>query len=170
MAGEERDTTLGLLLANPVTRARVLGEKAAVMLGYVAVVGLATGVGIWGGSTLASLGIGLGNALAAGVLQVLLGWVFGGLALLLGAGTGRVQVATYGTAGAAIALYVVDAFASLNTSLSGLEVLSPFHLASGSLPLENGMPWGYAAVLLLLAAVLVAASFPLFERRDLRQR
>jgi ABC-2 type transport system permease protein len=170
VAGEERDTTLGLLLANPITRARVLWEKTVVMLGYVAVVGIATAAGIAGGSALAGLGMDYGNILAAGVLQVLLGWAFGGLALLLGAATGRVAMATYGTVGAALVLYVVDAFAALNPSLEGLEVLSPFHLASGSLPLDNGMPWGNAAVLLVIAVVLVAAAFPLFERRDLRQR
>jgi ABC-2 type transport system permease protein len=170
VAGEERDTTMGLLLANPITRARVLWDKAVVMLGYVAVVGLATAAGIAGGSALAGLGIDYGNILAAGVLQVLLGWVFGGLALLLGAATGRVAIATYGTVGAALVLYVVDAFAALNPSLEGLEVLSPFHLASGSLPLESGMPWGNAAVLLAVAVVFVAAAFPLFQRRDLRQR
>ncbi len=170
VAGEEHDTTIGLLLANPITRSRVLWEKTVVLLAYVAVVGLATAAGIAAGSALGGLGIDNGNILAAGVMQVLLGWAFGGLALLLGAATGRVSLATYGTVGAAIVLYVVDAFAALNSSLEGLEVLSPFHLASGSLPLETGMPWGYAAVLLLLAVVLVAAAFPLFERRDLRQR
>ncbi len=170
VAGEEHDTTMGLLLANPITRSRVLAEKAAVMFAYVAVVGLATAAGIAGGSALAGLDMAYENILAAGVLQVLLGWTFGGLALLLGAATGRVQLATYGTAGAAIALYVVDAFAALNPRLEGLEIVSPFHLASGSLPLVNGMPWGYAGALLLAAAALVAAAFPLFEGRDLRQR
>lgn len=169
VAGEERDSTMGLLLANPISRTRVLWEKTVVMLGYVAVVAVATAAGIAGGSLLGGLGIDLGNIAAAGVVLVLLGWVFGGLALLLGAATGNARIATSGTAGAALALYVVDAFAALNPDLEGVAVISPFEYYSGSLPLFNGMPWGDAAVLLVLAVVLVGAAFPLFERRDLRQ-
>ena len=170
VAGEEHDSTMGLLLANPVPRWRVLAEKAAVMLAYVAVVGAATAGGIAAGSLLGGLGMDLGNVVAAGVMVTLLGWVFGGLALLLGAATGRVRVATLGTVGAAVALYVVDAFAAINPDWRALERLSPFDLANGGDPLLNGVAWAEAGVLLAIAAVLTAAAFPLFERRDLRQR
>ena len=170
VAGEEHASTMGLLLANPIPRWRVLAEKTVVMLVYVAMVAAATAGGIAAGSALGGLGMDMGNIAAAGVMAMLLGWVFGGLALLLGAATGRVRIATYGTVGAAIALYVVDAFAAINPDWRSLERLSPFDLANGGEPLRNGVAWAEAGVLLVIAAALIAAAFPLFERRDLRQR
>lgn len=170
VAGEEHDATMGLLLANPVSRARVLAEKAAVMVAFAPIVGVATFAGIAGGSLLGGLGLDLGNVAAAAALQVLLGLVFGGLALALGAATGRVAVAVYATAGAAVAAHVVNAFVSLNDQLAPWARISPFHYYASSEPLINGMPWGQAAVLALTAAALIALAFPLFQRRDLRQR
>lgn len=169
VAGEEHHATLGLLLANPVPRHRVLGEKALVMVAYVVVVGVATFAGIAGGSLLGGLGMDLANIAATAVMLVLLGLTFGGLALLLGAATGEVRLAVYGTAAAAVVTYVIDAFASINPDLADLGVVSPFYHYRSSEPLLNGLPWGHAAVLLVVAAVLVAAAFPLFARRDLRQ-
>lgn len=162
--------TLGLLLANPVPRRRVLAEKALVMAGAVAVVGLATFAGIAGGVLLGGLDMSIRNVAAAAVLLVLLGLVFGGLALLLGALTGRVGVAVYGTVGVAVVAYVVDAFAAVNPAWADWALATPFHYYGSTEPLVNGLAWGHAGVLLAVAVVLVAAAFPAFERRDLRQR
>lgn len=170
VAGEEHATTMGLLLANPITRARVLAEKTVVMLAYVAVVGAATAAGIATGSILGGLGMDLGNVAAAGLMATLLGWAFGGLALFLGAATGQVRVASLGTVAAAVVAYVVDAFGAINPGWRSLERLSPFDRYMGGEPLLNGVPWGDAAVLVVVAAVLIGAAFPAFERRDLRQR
>jgi len=111
----------------------------------------------------------LPNIAATAVMLVLLGLVFGGLALLLGAATGQVRTAVYGTTAVAVVTYVIDAFASLNPDLADLRLLSPFYYYRSTEPLLNGLPWGHAAVLLAAAVVLTAAAFPLFARRDLRQ-
>lgn len=169
VAGEEHNATLGLLLANPISRTRVLGEKTLVMVAFVVVVGLATFAGIAGGSLLGGLGMSIPNIAATSVMLILLGLVFGGLALLLGAATGQVRTAVYGTTAVAVVTYVIDAFASLNPDLADLGFLSPFYYYRSTEPLLNGLPWGHAAVLLAVAVVLTAASFPLFARRDLRQ-
>ncbi len=169
VAGEEHNATLGLLLANPISRTRVLREKTLVTVLFVVVVGLATFAGIAGGSLLGGLGMSLPNIAATAVMLVLLGLVFGGLALLLGAATGQVRTAVYGTTAVAVVTYVIDAFASLNPDLADLRLLSPFYYYRSTEPLLNGLPWGHAAVLLAAAVVLTAAAFPLFARRDLRQ-
>jgi len=169
VAGEEHNATLGLLLANPVSRTRVLAEKTLVMVTFVVVVGLATFAGIAGGSLVSGLGMSIPNIAATAVMLVLLGLTFSSLALLLGAATGQVRIAVYGTTAVAVVTYVIDAFASINPDLADLGLASPFYYYRSTEPLLNGLPWGHAAVLLVTAALLTAAAFPLLARRDLRQ-
>lgn len=47
-------------------------------------------------------------------------------------------------------------------------MISPFHFYAADDPLVNGASWESVLVLKLFAVVLVAAAFPLFQRRDLR--
>ena|GEM_PF-5238763 len=47
-------------------------------------------------------------------------------------------------------------------------MISPFHFYAVDDPLVNGASWESVLVLKLFAVVLVAAAFPLFQRRDLR--
>ena len=159
---------MALLLANPITRSRVVLEKAAVMTVYAVVVGVATFAGIAGGSLLGNLGIDVGNIAAASTLVTLLGLAFGALSLLLSAATGRVGLAVYGTVGAAITAHLTNALLSVSDQLVGYARVSPFYYYLTGDPLSTGMNWSYAAVLAALVVVLIAASVPLFERRDLR--
>ena len=169
LAGEEQNRTMGLLLANPIKRSRVVLEKALAMLVYAIAVGVSTFLGVWLGSALGGLGINVGNIAATSLLATLVGLVFGTLALALSAATGRVRVAIFGTVGAALVFHLVNSFASLNDSLAGWARVSPFSYYLNTHPLENGMDWGNGAILAGLAVVLVAVSVVLFQRRDLRQ-
>ncbi len=169
LAGEEQNRTMGLLLANPIRRSRVVLEKALAMLVYAIAVGLSTFLGVWLGSVLGGLGIDVGNIAATSFLATLVGLVFGTLALALSAATGRVRVAVFGTVGAALVFHLVNSFASLNDTLAGWARVSPFSYYLNTHPLENGMDWGNAAILAGLTVVLVAVSVVLFQRRDLRQ-
>jgi ABC-2 type transport system permease protein len=169
LAGEEARRTMGLLLANPVSRATVVIEKAFAMIGIATVIGVLTFAGAMIGSMLARFGMSFANVAATSALVTLLSLVFGALALALSAATGRVSVASFGTAGAALAFYIVNAFLPLNESLAGFAKWSPFYYYLSSDPLNNGMPWGHAAVLAGLAAGLIGVSIVSFGRRDLRQ-
>ena len=112
----------------------------------------------------------IGNIATTSALQVLVGLVFGALALALGAGLGRTSVAVFGAAGAALAFHLLTSLTAINDSLAGIAWLSPFHYYLGSDPLNNGMDWGDAVVLIALCAALFGLSFALFQRRDIRQR
>ncbi len=91
---------MALLLSNPIPRSRIVLEKAAAMVLFGITVGVATFAGVALGSVLGDLGMSIGNIAATATLQVLVGVVFGALALALSAGTGRTGVATSGAAGA----------------------------------------------------------------------
>jgi len=140
------------------------------MIVYAFLVGLVTFAGVALGSVLGGLGISTWNIAATCVLQSLIGLAFGALALALSAGTGNSKVAIYGAIGAGIALHLLNAFGMLNDTLAAWAKLSPFYYYLGSDPLNNGMHWGHAAVLAAISVVLIGASFPLFQRRDIHQR
>lgn len=168
LAGEEENHTMGLLLANPISRSTIVLEKVKAMVAYAGILfvltwgGTALGV-ILGGMEVSILNIGAISALCA-----LLGLVFGGVALALSAATGRVRIALFGAAGLGLVGYFVQSFFPLSKAFEPFAVASPFHYYLSSQPLVNGMDWGHAGILAGLFAALVAVSIPLFNRRDLR--
>lgn len=170
LAGEEARRTMGLLLANPIGRSRVVVEKTAAMVLAVMIVGVAIFAGVSGGVALAGLDVSIANIAATSLLVALLGLVFGAMALALSAGTGRVGVAVYGTVAAAVVFYVANAFLPLSDRLADWARISLFYYYLGSDPLSSGMHWGHAGLLTGLAVALVLLAVGLFERRDLRQR
>jgi len=169
LAGEEANRTMGLLLANPIKRSKVVIEKFYAMVLYAFVVGFATWAGVWIGSMLGGLGMSPTNIAAASLLATLLGLVFGALALALSAATGRVKIAVFATVGVVFVSFLINSIAILNDTVEGLAAFTPFDYYLTSSPLNNGMHWGHAGVLLGAVLVLVAAAVWLFDRRDLRQ-
>lgn len=169
LAGEEEHRTMGLLLANPVKRSTVIYQKTFAMVLYALAVGFSIFAGVAIGSLLGGLGMSTGNIAATSFLVTLVGLVFGAFALLLSAGTGRVNVAVYGTVGVALFLYVLNALLPFNDALVGWAKVSPFYYYLSSDPLMNGMDWTHGAVLAGLTLILVAIALVLFQRRDLRQ-
>jgi ABC-2 type transport system permease protein len=168
LAGEEENHTMGLLLGNPITRSHLIVQKAIAMAVYAFTIGLATFIGTWIGCLIAGTEIGVVGLASASALLVLMGLVFGGLALAVGAATGRSRVAYWAGTGAGLVSYFVWSFLPLSESTAPWANLSPFDLYLGSDPLTNGMAWSDAAILGVVFVLLVGVSIPLFERRDLR--
>lgn len=169
LAGEESKRTMGLLLANPISRRRVVIEKMVAMVVLTGLLGVLTFVGTLIGSGLAGLGMDVGNIAAISLMATLLGLTFGSLALALSAATGQVKKAVFGTVGPALIFYLLDAFLPLSDRLAGYAKWSVFYYYSGNDPLVNGLHIGHAALLAGLSAGLVVAAVMLFNRRDLRQ-
>ena len=167
LAGEESRRTMGLLLACPISRNRIMLEKTIPLVLFGVVIGFVTFAGVSIGSLVADLGMSIGNIAATATLQTLVGLVFGSLALALSAGTGRTSIAIYGAIGAALFCHFLNALAA--HGIEELGWMTPFKYYLGNDPLNNGMDWVDAAVLAVLSAVLIGLSFVLFERRDIRQ-
>jgi len=170
MAGEEKRNTMGLLLANPIRRSTIILQKTITMVIYASIVGFATFLGTAAGATIGNLGMSLWYVAATCILATLLGLAFGGLALALGAATGRVPVAVFGSVGVAFVTYIVNAFLPLSQNFGGWAKMSPFYYYLGGDPLLEGLNWIHAGVLSGLAVALFALSIVLFERRDLRAK
>ena len=169
LAGEESKNTMGLLLANPIPRSRIVLEKAWSMVLFASVVGFSAFAGVAAGSWLGGLGMSVANIAATCLLVTLVGLVFGALSLALSAATGRTRIAIFGAIGAALSFHVMNAFLPFNDSMADLARISPFYYYLTSDPLNNGMHWGHGAVLVVLTAALIWAAVWLFDRRDVRQ-
>ncbi len=167
IAGEEQAGTLDLLLSNPLSRRRVLLEKAASMLAALLGLGLALWVGLALGAAAVGMDISLLRLADACFSGVLLGAVFGSLALALGCASGRRGLTIGVTAALGVGTFFLKSLAPLIESLEVWGKLSPFYYYDAAQPLKNGLSWAHAAVLAGAAAFFVALSVFLFDRRDI---
>lgn len=167
VAGEEERGTLDLLMANPVSRRRVVLEKSAAVATEVIGLGAVLLVALLVGVPLADMEISAAHTAAAVLDAVILALVFGAVALVVGAATGRRARAIGVASAAAVAAYVVNGLAPLVDAVDAVRGLSPFyHYVAGD-PLRQGLDW-HVAVLAGLAVAVAALAPLLFERRDLR--
>ena len=167
IAGEERDQTLDLLMSNPISRSRVIWEKTGALAALIAGLGAVLFVGVWLGGLLFDGWPGIYELVSAALSSILLGLVFGFLALAAGATTGRRGLSVAVAAGVAVATFLFQGIAPLDESLSFFEKLSPFFYFQDHKPLVNGIHWGHAAVLAALAAAFLGVAHWGFNRRDL---
>jgi len=167
LAGEEERGLLDLVLAHPVRRRRVVGEKAAglvlALLGLTAV-SAATMLGV---GAAVDLDAGIGNLLAAVVGSMLVAAVMGALALFVGAWRGSRAAAIGAAAAVFVAGYLVQVLAGLVDALGPLRWVSPMYLANGTTPIRNGWPLAQLGGLLVVTALLLGSSAWVFDRRDL---
>ena len=125
IAGEEENRTLDLLLSNPVSRTRVVLEKAMAM-----VIGLVLlGVILWLATYLPALAVDMDldplNLVAVIVSASLFGFFMGGFALMVGATSGSRGLAIGLGAALGVAAYLVNSLAPLVDGLDWLQRLSP---------------------------------------------
>ena len=167
IAGEEESGRLDVLLAHPVERWQVVVERAAAMLVAMVLAGavlLAAMLATAGPAQFDS--IPAANLAAATVQLVLLGWLFGCLALAVGALTGSRGLATGVVAILGAATYFANTLGPSVDVLAWTRDVSPFHYFSGGKPLVNGWQLADALVLAATSVVLVAIGAFGFQRRD----
>lgn len=168
-AGEEEDHTMGLLFSNPISRSEVLVKKTLAMVSLSFVFGVATAAGSWLGVLVSGQdAINLEGIGSISLLLSLFGLVFGGVALVTSAATGKRKLATWTTIGVALVAWFMFTFLTLSKTTEGFVSWSPFHWYLGGDPLVNGMDWDGAALLGATFIGLVIVSVPLLQRRDLR--
>jgi len=169
-SGSEEEGTLELLLANPVSRERVLlerfgglvactfalgGAMTAILVAFSPPFGLLDGVSI----------VGL-LAACAGV--TLVGLLHGTLAFTIGAWTGKRSVAIASATSVAAAGYLLNALAETSEKLHLLRFITPWHWFLGRNMLAQGVAPDALLLPIAVCAVLVGAAYWRFPRRDLR--
>jgi ABC-2 type transport system permease protein len=117
------------------------------------------------GSLITGMGIGAG-ALARRHSPWSCSVEYGCLALTVGAATGRRAVAIGLPATAAVAAYVLYAAGMLVDAVEPWQPMSPFSQALTGGPVGAGLPLAYVWMA-VGAIVFIAASMPIFDRRDI---
>ena len=170
IAGEERNGTMKVLLANPKSRTNVLISKAGAL---VALAGLAV-VSLWVPvhPVAALLGVEIGGLeVEALALHLFVNGVFyGSMAMAIGAVTGSRNTATGATTGILVLSFFAVGPLPLVEGLEELRKLSPLYYFNGRDPLRNGIAWRHLSVLLSISALFFAAAVAGFNRRDLKSQ
>lgn len=167
IAGEEDRGTIDILLANPVSRVRVLVEKWAALAAGVTVIGAALAVGLAISIPAVDLHITAEGVAASTVSVVVLGLLFGSLALAVGAATGRRGLARGFAAVGAVAAYLVSSLADLIGWLKAVRPISPWYHTLGTDPLANGFEPLHLLVPIALIVVVMIGGAHALNRRDL---
>jgi ABC-2 type transport system permease protein len=165
--GREEDRgTAELLLTLPVSRRRVVTEKALASLTLMAVLGAVLVLTLVLGTRLFDMDVGLDGIVAASIQTVLLGSTFGALALLVSAALGPHAHGGALSGAAAFGAFLLYGLAQAVDSLRGWDKLSPFYWFQDSDPIGTGFDLGHLLVLAAATAVLTTAAVLLFDRRD----
>jgi ABC-2 type transport system permease protein len=167
-AGEEEDRILGLVLAYPIGRPRLVGAKSMAIAVVVVLIALATWVGMVSGVALGGGGITVGHMAGFAVHLAFFGFAIGGLALALGAGTGRRALSNGVAAAVGIAGWLIYGFAPLVGGLDWLKYLSLFYYYAHHDPLTRGVGVVDILVLAAFSAVTTIVAMVAIGRRDLR--
>jgi ABC-2 type transport system permease protein len=166
IAGEEEQATLDLLLANPITRRRLLLGKTAAMVIFVALLVLVVFASLAVSTRIAGMAVTVPHLAAAAAAVGLLGLLYGAIALAVGAATGQRSLA-YAVAGAAaVAAYLANALGSLVPALSAVRQASPFYQYAAVDPLRHGLTLRHSGPVAVGVVVLVAVAVWAFDRRD----
>lgn len=167
IAGEEEHATLDLLLANPISRRRLVLEKAGALATFVALLTFVVFAALAVSNIAAGLDLAVGHLAAAAAATGLLGFLYGSIALAVGAASGRRGLALAVAGAATGAAYVANALGSLVKALSPLRQASPFYQYGTVDPLRHGLTLAHATPLGAGAVAIVALAVFAFTRRDL---
>ena len=165
--GKEEDAnTLELLLASPISRGKILLQKAATIELQLLIITGALFVGVVVGSLVFTFDVSLLHVLLATVVGWLMGIVYGFLTLAMQAATGNRGLALSVGIAALIIGYFADALAQLFDWLEPLQYISPFYYYNGPAVLLDGLNSVNLIVLVGLSLVFYTIAHITFSRRD----
>jgi ABC-2 type transport system permease protein len=169
LAREEDTGTMDVLLSTPLSRTRLMLDKAAAATTGLLGLGLVLFVSVWAMAAAAGMGVSARYAAGASLAMVLLGLLYGAIAYSVTALTGKRSIAIAVAASLAVAGYVFYLTAALVDALGSWNWVTPFHHALGvgpAIDASAGIPLGY--LWLAIAAVFVVGlARPIFHRRDI---
>lgn len=168
IAGEERNGTLGLLLANPRSRTHVLLSKLAAL---VLLVGLTAAL-LWIAAIVSPALLDVDtSSIHAGalILHMYVNALFYGLlAALIGAATGSAASASGATAAIIGISFIAAGVLPIVEGGADIAKAFPWYYYDSSQPLNNGANWGHLAILAGLTLAFAGVAILGLNRRDLK--
>ena len=170
IAGEERDGTMDILLANPKSRTYVLLSKTGALVTSVALATFALWIPVH--PIAAMLGVEIAGLDVEALMLHLFAnsLLYGMLALAIGAITGNKGTATGATTAILVLSFFGVGFLPLVEGGEAVSKLLPWYYFDGSDPVNNGVAWGHLALLGGGSLLLLLAAAVGFNRRDLKSQ
>lgn len=166
IAGEEANGTLDLLLAQPISRLRVVLEKALALAIGISLIALVSLLGFGIGLLWVELNVPLWRITFAVVAMIPIALLFGTFALWMSALLPNRATAAMTVTAIAVASYFVHTLGQVVPALDPLRPLSVFNYYASPRLLLGTVPWRDLALLVALSPVCVAAAIWSFQGRD----
>ena len=166
-AEDEETGTADILLSLPVSRRSVLLTRFAAMLSAQVALAFALVVTLLIGAAFLNLSVAVSAYVDAAAVLVMIGMIFGSVAILFGTITGHKGAALGYSVGLAIALFVLYSLAPLVNAFDSINPLNPLQWTIGSQPLALGLDVPYSLLAIGLVVILLGVSLFTFERRDI---
>lgn len=164
---EEKTGTIELLLSSPVSRTRLLIEKAAGVALQLGIICLAVWLTIVICRDTFSLDISLTNAVFATLSAFLTGLLFAYTAMTIQATYNKIGLAIGICLALLVLAYATNLSASMIGSIESIKYLSVFHYYDGQDSLLYGLKRTNLAILTLANVTLVVASLLTLKHRDI---
>lgn len=165
IAGQDEEGTLGLVATLPLRRRTIAAGKLTALIAQALPVPMVTALCVLAGRGI-DLTIDTGHLLGVSVGVILLGLVFGTLAMMIGAITGSRGLALGLASSAAAVAYLISSLAPLINWLHPARYLSPFFYAVGDNQLNRGLPLAWASVLVGMSVIFAGTAVVAFDHLD----
>lgn len=170
IAGEESAGTLDLVLAQPVSRRRVLFEKTAALLVLLVAVVVVSIPGLLAAKVFVTFDMSAAKMAEAVLYMIPLTLLFLSLAVFSSAVLANRTAATILVVGAAIAGYFLNTLGAYVSALEQPRKLSPFYWADFTRVMLHGFDFGRALVFVAISVAILVAAMLILERRDIAAR
>ncbi len=167
LGGEEAGGTMDLLLAQPISRTRLVVEKLLAFVTGTVIIATIITVGWFLSIPFVDIDLALTKPVWATFHLIPLTLAFGTFSAWAAAALPNRRVATGLVSAVAVATYVLNALAVIVKVLAPLQWLSPFHYYNGAEILTRGPYWAGDAALMGLAAAFFLLTVVAFNRRDI---
>lgn len=163
----EKSGWLGMILAHPVRRSRIVANSIYVLVSYLAIFVVVTAAALWLVTEFSTLEISVAQILGVSLHLFAFGLCLGAIDLLVAAATGSRYATILTAVGLGLVSYLLYSAAASQDPVAGWGRISPLYWYANYQPLDNGINWVHVVLLLVVGVAALVAAFPLFNRRNI---
>ena len=164
---EEELGTADILLSLPISRQSIVYTRFISSTAVLISISAAFLMSLTIGARLLDMSISISRFVAASLCLLMLGFLGLTIAAVLGASTGKRNVALGVSMSIAIVLFVLYSLAPLVDLFDTINPVNPFQWTLGSMPMTKGISYSGLAWVLLVLAPASVATFYFYEKRDI---